>query len=120
MRFSQTTGDPKVQRLGEGSVGREAHGTADREVGATNLRIGSELRWRRAWRRHCCLLDARRLRQCEVERHPPTQLALCPDAAAMGLHNMLDDGQAQPRPSGLSRTRLVDAVEALEDALQVL
>ena len=38
----------------------------------------------------------------------------------MGLHNVLDDGEAEAGAAGFARARLVDAVEALEDALQVL
>ena len=56
----------------------------------------------------------------EVESGAGAELAFRPDAAPMGLHDVLHDGQAQAGAAGLARARLVDAIEALEDALQVL
>ena len=38
----------------------------------------------------------------------------------MGQHDVLDDGEAEAGAAGFARAGLVDAIEALEDALQVL
>src|SRR5215831_9370459 len=46
--------------------------------------------------------------------------ALDRDLAAVGLDDMLDDGEAQARAAGLARAGLVHAVETFEDARQVL
>ena len=45
-----------------------------------------------------------------------------PDAhvAAVVLHGVLDDAEAEPGPARVPRTGLVDPVEALEDAVEVL
>ena len=44
---------------------------------------------------------------------------LDPDIAAVQPDEVLDDRQAQAGAAGLARARLVDAVEALEDALAI-
>jgi hypothetical protein len=41
-------------------------------------------------------------------------------AAAVGQDDVLDDGQAKPGAAGVARTRLVHAIEALEDTIEVL
>ena len=48
---------------------------------------------------------------------PASGLALDPHLAAVGLDDVLDDGQAKAGPAGVARAGFVQAVEALEDAL---
>ena len=62
----------------------------------------------------------RRQWEREMEGCALAQLALCPDAAAVGLDDVFDDGKTEAGAAGFARTRLVDAVEALEDALEVV
>ena len=59
-------------------------------------------------------------RQREVEAGAVAKLAFSPDASAVSLHNVLDDGEAEAGAAGLARARLVDAIKALEDALEML
>ncbi len=72
------------------------------------------INWRNA------LAFNRRQRQREAEGCAVAQFALGPDASAVRQHNVFDNGQSQPRAARLARTRLVDAVKTLEDALEVL
>ena len=63
-----------------------------------------------------------RRREHEAERRsnpPPGSLSIT-ELAAVALHHVLDDGQAQPGAAGLARAAAVDAVEALGQARQVL
>ncbi len=65
-------------------------------------------------------LRSRRQWQREMEAGALAEFAFSPDAAAVSLHNVLDDGKAEAGAAGFARARLVNAVEALKDALQVL
>ena len=65
-------------------------------------------------------MQPRRKRQREVELCAVAEFAFGPDAAAVGLHDVLDDGEAEASPAGFARAGFVDAIEALEDALQML
>ena len=75
----------------------------------------------------CCgsnrrLLNVLRLRgqgQCEMKGGAGAELAFSPGAASVGLHDVLDDGEAEACASEVAGARLIDPVEALEDALQV-
>ena len=58
--------------------------------------------------------------QREVEVSAVAQFAFGPDASAVGLDDVLDDGQAQAGAAGLAGAGFVNAVEALEDAVEVL
>src|SRR6202171_5294163 len=57
-------------------------------------------------------------RQADPEAAAPTP-ALDADLPALGLHEVLDDGQAQARAARLAGTPAVRAVEPLEDPLAV-
>ena len=50
---------------------------------------------------------------------PWPQRALDVELAAVGLHDVLDDGEAEAGAAELARARLVDAVEALGEPRQV-
>ena len=54
------------------------------------------------------------------ERAADAERAVDGDAAVMGLHDVLDDGQPQAGAAQLAAASAIDAVEALEDARQVL
>jgi hypothetical protein len=58
-------------------------------------------------------------RQSEVKRSAFAKNALSPDAAAVGLDDVLDDGKTQACSARLARSSLVDTIEAFKDALQV-
>jgi hypothetical protein len=58
-------------------------------------------------------------RQSEVKRNAFAKNALSPDAPAVGLDDVLDDGETQAGSARLARASLVDTIEALKDALQV-
>ena len=55
-----------------------------------------------------------------VNREPDLDAAGDADLAADRLDQVLDDRQAQPGPAQLAAPRLVDPVEPLEDARQVV
>src|SRR5690349_14866998 len=59
-------------------------------------------------------------RQGEGEARAATEFALYGNLAAVRLYQMLDDGQAKPCAIRAPRARLVGAVQALEDARQIL
>src|ERR1039458_259308 len=65
-------------------------------------------------------LRYRRQGQREVEGCAGAEFAFGPDAAAVGQDDVLDDGQAEAGAAGLAGACFVDAVEALEDAIEVL
>ena len=58
--------------------------------------------------------------QGEVEGLAGAEFAFGPDAAAVGQDDVLDDGQAEAGAARLAGARFVDAIEALEDAIEVL
>ena len=51
---------------------------------------------------------------------PTPERAFDGHAAAMGLHDVLDDGQPQAGAAQLAAAGPIDAIEPLEDARQVL
>src|SRR5579872_2266363 len=55
-------------------------------------------------------------RQADAEGRAAADAALDVDLAAMGLGDVLDDGEAEAGPPLLAGAPLVDPVEALEDA----
>jgi hypothetical protein len=55
-----------------------------------------------------------------VKLEPCPSRAVDQQLAAVALHHMLDDGQAQAGAAGVARTAAVDPVEALGQARQVL
>src|ERR1051326_2106277 len=57
--------------------------------------------------------------QRESEARAATEFAFNGDLAAVRLHQMLDDGQAQPGAFGALRTRFVGPVQTFEDAWQI-
>ena len=59
-------------------------------------------------------------RQVDGEKAAFAQAAFHRDVAAVGLGDVLDDGQAQARPAQIAAASLVDAVEPLEQARKVL
>src|SRR2546427_12772722 len=56
----------------------------------------------------------------EPERAPFSHLAIDADAALVELNRVLHDGEPQPRAAQRPRPALVDPVEALEEARQML
>src|SRR5205814_7106256 len=58
-----------------------------------------------------------RHRQCE--RRTLTFVRLHGDVAAVGLGDVPDDRQPEPGSTGVTTSRPVDAVEALEDAFEI-
>ena len=58
--------------------------------------------------------------QGEVELGAVAEFALGPDAAAVGLDDVLDDGEAEAGAAGFTGAGLVHTVESLEDAVEVL
>src|SRR5882762_2108309 len=79
-----------------------------REVGGS-----INYRWRRGDR---TATSSCRDRQADPEAAAPTP-AFDADLPALGLHEVLDDGQAQARAARLAGTPAVRAVEPLEDPL---
>ena len=61
-----------------------------------------------------------RLRQTEPERRAMAQFTGHPRLSAVVENNMLHDGETQSRAAGLARASFVHAVEALEQARQML
>src|SRR5260370_37826954 len=59
-------------------------------------------------------------REANGERGALADLASGGDGSTQGLHQMLDDAQAQPGSSELAASGLVHAIEALENPRQVL
>src|SRR6185436_4344688 len=59
-------------------------------------------------------------RQLEREGAPPAWLAVGPDPPAMRLDHRTRDGEPDPGPAVVARTRLVHPVKALEHVGQVL
>ena len=59
-------------------------------------------------------------RKVDAEGAAPAEAAVDGDAAAVGLGDVLDDGEAEAGAAELAAARLVDAVEALEEPRQVL
>lgn len=57
--------------------------------------------------------------ECEVELETAPLSDGCRDGAAVEHHGVFHDGQSQPRTAELPAAALVDAVETLEDAVQV-
>src|SRR5713101_8077828 len=57
------------------------------------------------------------LRQGEEKTGALAQLALYPDFAAVRLHDVFDDGEAEAGAARLARARAVHAVKSLEDAV---
>src|SRR5580658_10372559 len=68
----------------------------------------------------CMLNLARDNGKREMEGRARTQFAFAPDAPAVRLHDVLHDRQPQTRPAGVTRARLVDPVETLKDAVEML
>ena len=58
----------------------------------------------------------RRRRQDDAERRALALARSRPDAAAVGAHDVLDDGEAEAAALPLAREPVVDAVELVEDA----
>ena len=54
-----------------------------------------------------------------MKRNALTQLALCPDAAAVSQHNVLNNSEPEPRASRVARTGFIYTVEALEYPFQM-
>src|ERR1039457_6460650 len=61
---------------------------------------------------------ARGLGQGEIEGRAVTDLAGRPDSTAVGLNDVLDDGEAESRAALFARARLIHAVEALKDSFE--
>ena len=114
-------------------VGDDVHGVSAPAILSGTLPLGDVMTYPvyRLFMSGVCLLLAQRLslcnricdrdqRQREVEGRAGAQLALGPQAATMGQHDVFDDGQAQARAARLAGAGLVHAVEALEYPVQML
>src|SRR4051812_23894901 len=64
--------------------------------------------------------SCRGARQGDDEPRAALRAVLRADGAAVQLDEMFDDGEAEPRAAGVARTRLVDAIEPLEHARQIV
>src|SRR5262245_6622673 len=69
---------------------------------------------------HSCAYVTRSAGQGHDESAALANLALDADFAAVGQHQMLDDGEAQAGAAEVARAGVVDAIEALEQARVVL
>src|SRR5262249_46131887 len=61
-----------------------------------------------------------RVRKAQCDRGAAKDIALQGDLSAMQLDDRLDDGQAEPTSPRVRRPRRIDAIEAVEDTLQML
>src|SRR5262245_4913242 len=92
-----------------------------KSISSNNWATGSQVNQQGSdARRGGAICASCRARKCNAECATRPHLRGDAGISAVGLSQVLDDGQSQPGATLGARTRAVDTIEALEDARQVL